>query len=285
MTVSRPLHLLFASLAYTLGAGIADYLGISIHPTAFALGLAWICLVQTSLNLLTEVFRPANEPINGLFGAERVYLRDRLLIIAIGLLAIAAACAYILFLSGRVSQDALIFLALSLLIVIAYAVPPLHLARRGFGELLLAAHLGYVAPSLAFLLQAVNVHRLVPILALPVTSLALAYFLVLDFPSFADDLKYERLTLLTRLGWQRAIPLHHALVVLAFAFLASAPLLGLSFALLWPAFLTLPFAILQILLLRNIALGARPLWKPLVSLAAALLALTAYLLAFSLFLR
>jgi 1,4-dihydroxy-2-naphthoate octaprenyltransferase len=285
LNILRPLHLLFSTLTYALGLAIADYLGASISIPVLALGLGWVLLTQTIMNLLAEVFRPANEPLNGLFGAERVYLRDRLLIVAIGLLGLAAGCAYLLFLAGRVHTEALLLLALSLLIVFAYAVPPLKLSRRGFGELLLAAHIGYVAPSLAFVLQTGDFHRLLPILALPVTALALAYFLVLDFPAFADDLKYERLTLLTRLTWQRAVPLHHGLVLLAFFLLALAPLLGISLALLWPTFLTVPFAIFQIILLRNIALGARPLWKPLTFLAASTFALTVYILTFSLFLR
>ncbi len=285
MTLLRPLHLLFTALTYALGVAIADYLGVTISAAALWLGLGWALLTQTSMNLLAEVFRPANEPLNGLFGAERVYLRDRLLFISIGLLGLAAGCAYLLFLAGRVRGPALILLALSLLLVFAYAVPPLKLVRRGFGEILLAAHIGYVLPSFGFVLQMGDFHRLLPILALPVTALALAYFLVLDFLSFADDIKYERLTLLTRLTWQRAVPLHHGLVLLAFILLAFAPLLGISLALLWPAFLAAPFAIFQIVLLRNISLGAPPLWKPLTVNAAALLALTAYLLAFSLFLR
>jgi 1,4-dihydroxy-2-naphthoate octaprenyltransferase len=285
MSLIRPLHLFFASLTYALGLAIADYLGVTISPIVLALGLGWTLLAQTSMNLLAEVFRPANEPLNGLFGAERVYLRDRLLFISIGLLGLAAGCAYILFLAGRVHGPALILLALSLLIVFAYAVPPLKLVRRGFGELLLAAHIGYVVPSLGFVLQASDFHRLLPILALPVTALALAYFLVLDFPAFAGDIKYERLTLLTRLTWQRAVPLHHGLILLAFLLFALAPLLGVSIALLWPAFLALPFAVFQMILLHNISLGARPLWKPLTINAAALFALTVYLLAFSLFLR
>lgn len=285
MTLLRPLHLLFAALAYALGVAIADYLGVTISAAALWLGLGWALLAQTSMSLLAEVFRPVNEPLNGLFGAERVYLRDRLLFISIGLLGLAAGCAYILFLAGRVQTPALILLALSLLLVFAYAVPPLKLVRRGFGELLLAAHIGYVVPSLGLVLQMGDFHRLLPILAIPVTTLALATFLVLDFPTFADDLRYERFTLLTRLAWQRAIPLHHGLVLLAFLLLTLAPLLGISLALVWPAFLTAPFAIFQIILLRNISLGAPPLWKPLTVNAAALLALTAYLLAFSLFLR
>jgi len=285
MTVLRPLHLLFASLTYALGLAIADYLGATISISILVLGLGWTLLAQISMNLLAEVFRPANEPLNDLFGAERVYLRDRLLLISIALLGLAAGCAYLLFLAGRVHTEAVILLALSLLIVFAYAVPPLKLSRRGFGETLLAAHIGYVAPSFAFVLQTGDFHRLLPILALPVTALALTYFLVLDFPSFAEDLKYERVTFLTRLTWQRVVPLHHGLILLAFFLLALAPTLGISLALIWPAFLTLPFAVLQIIMLRNIALGARPLWKPLTYLAASTFALTTYLLTFSLFLR
>ncbi|MBV6395654.1 MAG: 1,4-dihydroxy-2-naphthoate octaprenyltransferase [Anaerolineales bacterium] len=285
MTLLRPLRLIFSALAYFLGIASADYLGATISPLAIALGLGWALFAQTSMNLLAEVFRPINEPLNGLFGAERVYLRDRLLLVSIGLLGLAAGCAYLLYLLGSIHMEALILLALSLLIVLAYAVPPLKLARRGFGELLLAAHIGYIFPSLGFVLQSGEFHRLLPILALPVTMLALAYFLILDFSTFADDIKYERVTLLTRLGWQRAIPLHHGLVIFAFLLLAAAPLLNISAALLWPAFLALPFAILQIVMLHNISLGARPLWKPLATLSAATFALTVYLLTFSLFLR
>jgi len=284
--LSRPLHLLFAALTYSLGVSIADYLGVTISVSVFVLGLGWACLMQIGMNLLAEVFRPANEPILPEESrAERVYLRDRLLLVAIGLLAIAAGCAYLLFLAGRINTASLLLLALSLLIVLAYSVPPLRLVRRGFGEFLLAAHIAYIFPSLGFVLQTGEFHRILPIVSLPITAIALAYFLVLDFPAFAEDLKYERVTLLTRLGWQRAVPLHHGLVLAAFALLAAAPLFGLSFAVFWPALLTIPFAILEIILLRNIALGAPPLWKPLTVTAAALFALTTYLLTFSFFLR
>jgi len=281
----RPAQLLFISLAYALGAAIADFLGIHVDSAAFLLGLIYICLAHVSMILLNEVFRPANEPLNNLFGAERVYLRDRLLFISIGLLAISAGCAYFLFLSGRVTRDAFIFLCLSLFIVLTYAVPPFRLSRKGFGEFFQSAQIGYVVPSLAFTLQADKLDRLVPLFALPITALVLAYFLIQDFATFAEDIKYERLTFLTRLGWQRAVPLHHSLIVLTFGSFAVAPLLGLPLSLMWPVFLALPFAILQIILLQNIARGAPPLWRPLTILSAILFALTTYFLAFSFFLR
>jgi 1,4-dihydroxy-2-naphthoate octaprenyltransferase len=286
LRLSRPLHLLFAALTYSLGAAIADHLGVTISASTFILGLAWAWLIQISMNLLAEVFRPANEPIlPGQMDSGSAFLRDRLLFISGGLLVIAGGCAYLLFLSGRVTFAVLVLLGFSLLILLVYAVPPFKFQRRGFGEFLLAVHLGYIFPSLGYVLQAGEFHRFVPILALPVTLLALSYFLVIDFPAYAEDLKYERVTLLTRLGWQRAIPVHHGLVVAAFFLLFLSSIAGISYALLLPALLALPFAILQILLMRGIGLGARPLWKPLTLTSATLFALTTYLLTFSFFLR
>jgi 1,4-dihydroxy-2-naphthoate octaprenyltransferase len=282
--LTRPVQLLFLALAYTLGVAIADYLGAVLVLSTYLLGLLGLCVVQVSMNLLVEVFRPANEPIlPDQPRAERVYLRDRLLVIAIGLIAIAAGLVFLLYLSDRFSFSVLIVLAFSLLILLAYAVPPFQLARRGFGEFLLALHIGYVAPSLGFVLQVGKFHRLLPIVALPVTMLIFVYFLVLDFPSFADDIKYERLTLLTRLGWQRAVPIHHALLLAVFVLFALTPLFHLSPALILPVIVAVPFAFLQAILIRNIALGLPPLWKPLSALAAILIILTTYLLAYSFF--
>ena len=110
------------------------------------------------------------------------------------------------------------------------------------------------------------------------TALAFAYFIILNFPAFASDQKYERGTLLRRLGWERAVQLHHSLVLVGYLLFAAASLSGFSFALLWPAFLTFPFAIFQIILLRNIALGGRPNWILLTSTALSVFGLTAYFL-------
>ena len=52
-----------------------------------------------------------------------------------------------------------------------------------------------------------------------------------------------------------------------------------------PAFLTLPFAVLQIFWLRNIALGARPIWSMLSANAVSLFGLTAYFLMIAFWLR
>ncbi len=284
--LARPLHLLFLTMTYTLGVAIADYLGIPLSAPVFILGWLGLAAAHTSLNLLMEVFRPFNEPlIPEQTYARRLVLRDRLLLVSVILLTFAGSLIYRLHLSHLLSPAVVVLILASLLVIVAHSVPPFSLSRRGFGELLLALHIGYLPPLLGFTLQAGYSHRLVPLLALPVTALTLAYFLVLDFPTFAEDLKYERHTLLTRLGWQRAISLHHALVGMTFLLIGANILHGLSPILLWPVLLALPLAVWQTLLLRGIGLGARPLWRPLTILAATLLALTIYLLALSFFLR
>ena len=55
------------------------------------------------------------------------------------------------------------------------------------------------------------------------TFLAFAYFIVLDFQSFPQDEKYARVTFLTRLGWERVIPLHHIFVLFAYIFFLAMP--------------------------------------------------------------
>ena len=286
LRLSHPLHLLLAALTYVLGVSIAGYLGKPFHLDLFWLGFVGIILAQASMSLLAEVFRPANEPIiPDETRLERKSIRDAALYVSAAALAANAVIAFTLYLNNRLHLSSFIFLALSLLIVLAYSVPPLRLLNRGFGEFLLAAHFGYVIPSIGFLFQAGDYSRLLGVIVLPLTALAFAYFIIPDFPAFASDQKYERGTLLRRLGWERVVQLHHSLILAAYLLFAAAPLSGFSFALLWPAFLTFPFAVFQIILLRNIALGGRPNWTLLTSTALSVFGLTAYFLTLTFWLR
>lgn len=286
LRLSRPLNIVFVVLTYMLGAGIARYLGISQKQVIFWLGLLGVSMTQFSMSLLAEANRPVDQPSdNNENRAERVNLRKAALILSVTALAVVAVIALFLTQERALTPVVILFLGLSLIAVLAYAVPPLRLVDAGLGEFTLAVHIAMVAPALGFVLQQGEYHRLVAIISFPLTLLALAYLLVLDFPSFAADEKYDRRTLLRSLGWQRAIPLHHILVFGAYLLLAGALLFGLAWGLIWPAFLSLPFALLQIYLLRNISRGAKPLWTLLTANALAVFGLTAYLLTFAFWLR
>ena len=285
LRLSRPLHLLLAALTYFFGASIANYLGKPFGMDAFWLGLIIVLLAQISMNLLVEVFRPINEPVvEGETLKSRLTLRNNALYISIAALTANAAIAFLLYNNNRLTLSAFLFLLLSLVIILTYSVPPVRLMNRGFGEFLLAAHLAYVFPSIAYILQAGETHRFL-ILTIPLVFLAFAYFIVMDFPSFASDRKYDRVTFLTRLGWERVVPLHHLFVLLAYLFFLVSPAFGLSLSLLWPAFLTFPFALFQIFQLRNIALGAPTNWILLTLTALSVFGLTVYFLSLTFWLR
>jgi hypothetical protein len=87
------------------------------------------------------------------------------------------------------------------------------------------------------------------------------------------------------MGWERAVPLHHGLVIMAYVLFAFEPLFGFSLRLMWPAFLTVPFALLQIYFLRNIALGAKPIWNLLTANAISIFGMTVYFLTLTFWLR
>jgi 1,4-dihydroxy-2-naphthoate octaprenyltransferase len=274
----RPISLLLAALTYAFGASLADYLGKPFLPVSFWLGFAVMLLLQITMNTLPEVYRPQNEPIlEKETRKDKFMLRNNAMYISLATLASIATLAYILFNAKLLPPSSFLFLLFSLLLILMYSVPPFRLVNRGFGEIFLAVQMAYVFPSFAFTLQAGQTH---PFLALtmPLSFLAFAYFIVLDFQAFAQDQKYERVTFLTRLGWQRVVPLHHIFVLFAYVFILAMPAFNLSLTRLAPAFLTFPFALYQIFQLRNIALGAKPNWTLLGVTALAVFGLTTYFL-------
>lgn len=281
----RPLHLLLAALTYSFGASLADYLGEPFHPVSFWLGLAVILLLQITMNILPEVYRPQNEPIlENESRQDKLRLHNNALYTSMATLASIATTAYLLYNTKLLPSATFYYLAFALFLILIYAVPPFRLVNRGFGEIFLAIQMAYVFPSFAFTLQAGQTH---PYLALtmPLSFLAFAYFIVLDFQAFAQDQKYERVTFLTRLGWQRVVPLHHIFVLFAYIFILAMPAFNLSLTRLAPAFLTFPFALYQIFQLRNIALGAKPNWTLLNATALAVFGLTTYFLTLTFWLR
>lgn len=285
LRLTRPLHLLFAALAYLLGAGIADYLGITFRPVPFWLGLLGVLLAQLTMSILPEIFRLDTEPLaEGETRRERRTLRNNTLYVSAASLASFVLLFYSLYAARQLPLSTFYFPALSLLVILAHSLPPVRLINRGFGELFLAVHLAYIIPTIAFVFQTGNTHRFLAV-TLPLTFLAFAYFIVSDFPTFAQDRKYGRVTFLTRLGWERVVPLHHIFVIFAYLFFLVMPAFGLTLPLLASAFLTLPFALYQILQLRNIALGLPPNWKILQATASAVFGLTTYFLALTFWLR
>jgi len=281
----RPLYLFLAALTYFFGASLADYLGEPFRTDSFWLGLVMISLLQVTMNLLPEVYRPHNEPLlENETRADKLTMRNNALYISMAALASMAVIAYILYNTDHLPPSAFFFLIFSIILILINSTPPFRLVNRGFGEILLAVQLAYTYPSIAFTLQTGMTHPFLA-LTLPLTFLAFAFFIVLDFQAFAQDQKYQRITFLTRLGWERVVPLHHIFVLFAYIFLYTMPAFNIPLNLLAPAFFTFPFALYQIYQLRNIALGSKPNWVLINATALGVFGLTTYFLTLTFWIR
>ena len=169
LKLTRPLHLLLATLTFAFGASLADYLGKPFRADSFCLGLVMILLLQVTMNLLPEVYRPQNEPLlENETRADKLTLRNNALYISMAALASIAVIAYSLYNAGHLPPATFFYLIFSLVVILLYSIPPFRLINRGFGEILLAVQLAYLFPSMAFTFQNGATHRFL-VLAIPLT--------------------------------------------------------------------------------------------------------------------
>ncbi len=279
------LILLLAALTYSLGAGISHYLGAAIYLPSFLLGMIAIITLITASSLLQEYFRlPLLPLLPGETPHQRVVLRTQLLQVSYAVLTILGAIVISMLVSGMFSiQTGIILILISFLFLLI--LPPFRLSEAGFGEIIIAIVLALLSPGFAFLLQEDEIHRILPMMTFPLFFIATAWLLAENFHRYSSDQKLGRRSLLIGLTWQRAVPIHHVLILVAYLFFAVSPLFGFSWRLLWPVFISLPFAILQIIWLQRIANGGRPIWRFFNALIRSVFGLTIYLLALSFWLR
>lgn len=284
--ISKPVHWIYAALSYTLGVGIAHYLGSRIDWAIMVVGLIGVISLQAFPYFLVEYFHLPMEPRPlGETAQQREKFRVRLLQTGYSLLGFFGITILTLLFTRSLDLSTGILFGLNLILFMAYSIPPLSLAEKGYGEIIDSFVIGMLAPAIAFLLQVEKIHRLLPITTFPLMLLGLASMLAGCFPGFAADQKLGRHTLLTRLSWQRAVPIHHLLILSGFFLLAAAPFSGIPWRVIVPVFLALPFAVIQVFWLQNIANGGKTVWRFFSPLSSTVFGLVIYLLAISFWLH
>ncbi len=292
--LSRPLPILGVCLTFGLGTGIARYLGASIDWGVYLLGQAWVTLLQLSMHYLGDYFAhpadTANErrtPFSERSDAIGPGKLPRSLALWAGIscLSISASLTVLLLRTLGAAPAVYLIMFLIFLGVLSYSIPPLRLASSGYGELLLSILVANLVPALAYLLQAKEWSRLLPMTTFSLLLLHLAMMVAFEFPDYATDSKYEKPTLLVRIGWQRGMQLHNLLLLGGFGLLGIAWALGLPYLIVLPALVMLLVAVFQVWSMNRIEAGARPNWLLFTATAAAIFGLTAYLLAYGFWMR
>jgi 1,4-dihydroxy-2-naphthoate octaprenyltransferase len=287
-----PINLLAGVLLYGMGGGLVHYLGTRIDWGGYWLGLACAFLLQICSSYLRSYFlyaspgdignkkiKPSNRKPSP---KERVLIKRALLQISITLLTVGAVLTVILFLNRGYNFSALILLGAAFLLAYFYAVPPIRLAETGFGELTEAILVTGLVPALAFVFQTGELHRILAMLTFPITAVFLAMLMVFSLQEYASDIKYNRKSIMIRLGWENGMVVHNLLLLISYLILGIGALLGLPWQVIWPALLSFPIAIFQVLLMNQISNGAKPRWKLFIFTSRTTFFLTAYLLTITL---
>ena len=290
--LSRPTYILSAVLLYLLGIGIAHYLSGQINWTSLFYGLAWIVLILLGTQYLNEYFDPMvmvdapiqkHTPFSGVSGAIGTGRLPRQVALWAGLacFAITASLTVLIIQFIGFSLVVVLIFVLILLAELLYALPPFRLVSSGYGELIMSIIVGGMIPALAFLLQGHDFHRILVMVAFPLTTLHIGMLFALEFPDYASDLKQGKRPILVRVGWQRGMLIHNVLVLGSFVILGMAFVFGLPLRVGWPVFLVLPIGLFQVWMMNRIADGAKPNWNLLMLVAVSTFGLTAYILTFA----
>jgi 1,4-dihydroxy-2-naphthoate octaprenyltransferase len=292
--LSRPLPILGVCLTFALGTGIARYLGASIDWGVYLLSQAWVTLLQLSMHYLGDFFaHPADTantrrtPFSERSDALGPGKLPRNLALWAGISCLSVAASLTVLLLRAISAPPAVYLIMFLIFlsILSYSVPPLRLASSGYGELLMSILVANLVPALAYMLQADEWSRLLPMTTFPLLLLHLAMMVAFEFPDYAADIRYEKHTLLVRIGWERGMQLHNLLLLGGFGLLGVAWALGLPTQIVLPVLILLPVGAFQIWLMNRIEAGATPNWLLLTTAAAAIFGLAGYLLAYGFWMR
>lgn len=290
----RPLFLLGGVLLYALGVGIAHYIGLEIDWGVYWMGQLWVTSLQASAHLLNEYYDTRADAANenrtyfsggsGALGTGKLP-RSTALYIALAFLAMVAFFTVVMISREMLSPVALMIMLLAFLVSFFYSTPPVRLASSGYGELAVSVLVSFLLPSFGYALQAGELHWMIPMATFPLTLLHLAMMLAFSLPDYANDIKYEKRTLLVRMGWESGMNLHNMLILTAFLVLLIALFSGLPRSIALPVFLALPLGLLQIWQIRRIMKGMKPNWTAVTLTGLILFAISAYLMTFSFWIR
>jgi 1,4-dihydroxy-2-naphthoate octaprenyltransferase len=290
--LARPVFILIACLLYFLGAGISRYLSGQVERMELFLGFGWIVLILIGFQYLNEYFYILDTkgdykwwmtPFSGSTGILGPEKLPRPVALWAGLTCLIVATYLTILLNQNhwLNIQSGIILGVIFVGEMVFAIPPLRLVLSGYGELIMALLMAGFIPAQAFLLQGQEIHRLMVMVSLPLVFLFLGMLLAFEFPAYASDNKYERRSLLIRIGWQKGMLLHNILVVSGFLIFGLAFIFGFPLSLGWPALLVLPVGFMQVWMMNRIAAGGKPNWNVFILIALSTFCLTAYLLTFS----
>ena len=268
--LTRPVFLLGGALLYALGVTMAARRGVSIRLSLVLLGQVMVTAIQLMAHYANEYYDVASDRLNSkrtwFTGGSGVLPAGELVREVARRASRAAGLVGIVTIAVVTIQSPLagVLGIISLLGAWFYSAPPFALMGSGWGELTTSLIVALLTPLTGFVLQAGYIDAQVLIVCTPLVVIHLAMLLAFEFPDWEADTATGKRTLVVRLGQERAVYVHAALIAIATIWLVVASLSWLPARYVW---LTIPLAAWQAL---SLTWHARHGWAglPLLTLSA-----------------
>lgn len=270
-------------LLYSLGLGMAKYLGATLQWERAWIGIGWVFCLQLGGIFLwrhTATLAKAQDEER-----PQGYLFSKDFILAVAAFASLTSLTVWMIANRFFSLGIFGMIVLAILGTLISAKTLRITELERFREIFLSFLMAVGIPWFAFLLQVEALHRFLPIVTLPILALRITMVLSYQLSTYASDLNAKNLTLMLRIGWQNGMTLHHGLVLFAFVLIAFGTVFGIPLAVGMPPMAAFVLGIGQIWNMRRIAQGVKPNWQGLVWGGAALYGLVIYLYAYSFWIR
>ena len=283
----KPFRLISLVTTYVLGAGLVQYIREMRNWTVFFQGGVFLVLFIIGIELLRvlQTLQDVKKWPEGMMLEEAKQARLALALIC----AVFMTLATTLFIGWMV--NGILWQGLTFLIIGLTATGGLYfLARalkdlRPFTILIEAVLFVVIPPAMAYFLQSQDLHRLLTLVVIGFVPAYMSYRVLAGLKWFSRDQKYRNITIVTYLGWPKAMVLHNALILLTYLIFALIAILGFPWFLLWPVFLTLPIGLLEIWLMERVKRGGKPQWPVMQFATASVLLLPIYLIGFAFWIR
>jgi 1,4-dihydroxy-2-naphthoate octaprenyltransferase len=291
----RPWELLLNTIFYFIGAGLSEYFGRLIDWEVILKGLGLVTVIQLAgfslsslYDLMAAGFSFRREPWNLEPENPRNLGRIRMintLFVTITSFSIAAFFLTDFILKDEIDTIGVLIIVISVLLFLIYSIPPFRANKRGYGEVILAVEGAYLIPVAGYLLQSGENHKILLLIAVPMTLLYLAMEITRSLQGYSKEgpnIKTGRM--ISFLGPQIGLIVINVIVITAYLLVAIMSVIGLSWSIVWRFLLTMPvglFLIWQIIKIRD---GDKPNWQLLELTAISMVGLTAYFVAMGLWL-
>jgi len=218
----------------------------------FGLTILGAACVHLATNMLNDAFdyRSGNDLAvkhqNPFAGGGRVLTQGVLSVrahLAVALGFLAAAMVIGLYLVSVTSLTLLWIGLLGVAFAFFYVGPPLRIAHRGVGEIVVGASFGPLVVLGTYYVQTESLDLGVFLLSLPIGLLVAAILWINEFPDIEADVSVGKRTLVARLGVRRATAAYEGILAAAYVILAGSAILALTPLATMLPLLTIPLAL------------------------------------------